>query len=43
MFVPILSPNGVLTLRPSEDAVAQEPKPTRTLEQAFAQIGRAHV
>ena len=41
MFMPTLSPNGVLALRPSEDAVALSPLLSGALEPAFAR-GAGH-
>ncbi len=41
MFMPALSPNGVLELRPTADAVALPPSLSRTLEPAFAR-GAGH-
>ena len=36
MFMPALSPKGVLVLRPAADAVALPPSLSRALEPAFA-------
>ena len=41
MFMPALSPNGVLALRPSEDAVALSPLLSGALELAFVR-GAGH-